>query len=207
MIGMIEDNYIRSLSEFHNNKLKEQIKQHFIDYEEQRFIDTFYHHFWMCNYDRNKIMVDLDDVWKMMGFTQKINAKRILEKQFILGEDYNIKSPIICNHNKIKTRCKICHGCELCFHNIIKSSCYDCSVIEMQIQGGHNIKKYIMTKETFKCLCAKAGTIEGNKIYKCYTKLEKMIQDLNETQFIETNETIGMKGWYYDKNEGLKIMD
>ena len=35
-------------------------------------------------------MIDLDDVWKWLGFQQKYNAKRTLDKHFLVDKDYKI---------------------------------------------------------------------------------------------------------------------
>lgn len=40
--------------------------------------------------DSTKFVVDFDDVWKNVEFTQKINAKRILLKHFTEHIDYKI---------------------------------------------------------------------------------------------------------------------
>jgi phage anti-repressor protein len=41
------------------------------------------------NYDKNNdFIVDLDDVWKWLGFTQKVSAIRVLEKNFTSNIDY-----------------------------------------------------------------------------------------------------------------------
>jgi hypothetical protein len=36
----------------------------------------------------NDFVIDLDNVWKWLGFYQKENAKRLLEKQFVIDKDY-----------------------------------------------------------------------------------------------------------------------
>ena len=44
------------------------------------------------NYDQKKdFVIDLDDVWKWVGFQQKVKAKALLEKHFVIERDY-IKS-------------------------------------------------------------------------------------------------------------------
>lgn len=40
------------------------------------------------NYSRNDFVIDLDEIWQWCGFSQKINAKKVLEKNFILNRDY-----------------------------------------------------------------------------------------------------------------------
>ena len=172
IVKLIQDNPIKTFSDKYNEKFLNEIKKNFVEYEEQLFIDMFYHHFYWCCYLRHGFSVDLDNVWKMIGFTQKGNAKRMLEKYFILDKDYKIES-VICEHSKIYLKCKICDGCNICEHNIIKSTCNSkkCVFVEVPHRGGHNLKSYYLTKHAFKSLCAKAGTKEGDKILYFYEKV------------------------------------
>lgn len=39
-------------------------------------------------------MVDLDNVWKWLGFGQKIDVKRVLEKHFKVDLDYKTASQV-----------------------------------------------------------------------------------------------------------------
>ena len=191
IVELIETNPIKSFSDKYNEKFLNEIKKNFVEYEEQLFIDMFYHHFGWYYYDRPGFNVDLDKVWKMIGFTQKGNAKRMLEKYFILDKDYKIES-VICEHGKIYLRCKICDGRNVCEHNIIKSTCNSkkCVFVEVPHRGGHNLKSYYLTRHAFKCLCAKAGTKEGDKILYFYEKVENIIERLYEDQFFEMEEEL-----------------
>jgi phage anti-repressor protein len=52
------------------------------------------------NYDEyTDYVVDLDDVWKWLGFSQKANTKRVLEKNFIKNKDYKI---LLCKNEEHK---------------------------------------------------------------------------------------------------------
>ena len=52
------------------------------------FVASFYCY---LNCDKkNDFVIDLDNVWKWLGFSSKYNAKRFLEQQFILNTDYKI---------------------------------------------------------------------------------------------------------------------
>ena len=35
-------------------------------------------------------VINLDDVWKWVGFSSKANSKHLLEKQFIIDKDYKL---------------------------------------------------------------------------------------------------------------------
>ena len=59
-----------------------KIKEKFIEDEQQLFVSYF---FCYLKYDKNKdFVIDLDDIWKWLGFKQKNNAKIFLEKNFSL---------------------------------------------------------------------------------------------------------------------------
>ena len=86
IIELIENNPITKLSNTYNNKLLCKIKENFTGLEQQLFITSFYCY---LNYDKSiDFVVDLDNIWKWLGFKQKIDAKRLLEKHFIIDIDY-----------------------------------------------------------------------------------------------------------------------
>ena len=69
----------------------EKVKNTFTEYEQQIFLASFYCY---LKYDyKNDFVIDLDNVWKWLGFSQKYNAKCLLEKQFIINNDYKIFAP------------------------------------------------------------------------------------------------------------------
>ena len=86
IVDLIENNPITKLTGNYSGKMLTKIKQNFSDFEQQLFVTSFYCY---LNYDAKKdFVVDLDNVWKWLGFSQKIKAKNILEKYFIENIDY-----------------------------------------------------------------------------------------------------------------------
>ena len=91
IVELIENNPIARLSDTYQNKLLDKIKTNFTNNEQQLFIASFYCY---LNYDqKNDFVIDLDNVWKWLGFYQKYNAKYTLEKNFIIDKDYKIIAP------------------------------------------------------------------------------------------------------------------
>ena len=91
IVELIENNPITRLSGTYQHKLLNKIKASFTDNEQQLFVASFYCY---IKYDqRNDFVIDLDDVWKWVGFSQKYNAKHMLEKQFFIDIDYKIIAP------------------------------------------------------------------------------------------------------------------
>ena len=88
IVSFIELNPVAKLSSTYNNKLLTKIKENFNESQQQLFISSFYTY---LNYHpTNDFVIDLDDVWKWLGFNQKYNAKRTLEKHFTIDNDYKI---------------------------------------------------------------------------------------------------------------------
>ena len=86
IVNLIENNPITKLNGNYQSKLVEKVKHVFTDYEQQIFVASFY---CFLNYDyKNDFVIDLDDVWKWLGFAQKVKAKILLENHFTLNVDY-----------------------------------------------------------------------------------------------------------------------
>ena len=69
-------------------KLLSKIKEKFTDFEQQLFLSSFYCY---LNCDPiNDFVIDLDNVWKWLGFSQKVDARRLLEKNFTQNIDFNL---------------------------------------------------------------------------------------------------------------------
>ena len=106
IVEAIEYNPNAKLSNTYNNKLIQKIKDNFTLEEQKLYIVSFYSY---LNYDEyNDFVIDLDDVWKWLGFHQKIKAKYLLQKHFKLNSDYKIllcqlaekKKEVSGGHNK-----------------------------------------------------------------------------------------------------------
>jgi hypothetical protein len=85
IVDLIENNPIARLTNTYQNKLLSKIKDNFNDTEQKIFISSFY-----CYLNQNKtdFVIDLDNIWIWLGFSQKIRAKELLEKNFKLDIDY-----------------------------------------------------------------------------------------------------------------------
>jgi hypothetical protein len=86
IVELIEHNPITKLSATYQNKLLTKIKAKFTETEQQLFVASFYG---FLKYDPyTDFVIDLDDVWKWVGFAQKVKATVLLEKHFIINKDY-----------------------------------------------------------------------------------------------------------------------
>ena len=91
IVNLIESNPITKFTGDYQSKLIEKVKNTFTNYEQQLFLSSFYCY---LKYDsKNDFVIDLDNVWKWLGFSQKYHAKYLLEKQFIIDNDYKMFAP------------------------------------------------------------------------------------------------------------------
>jgi hypothetical protein len=86
IVNLIDNNPITKFSGDYQSKLVEKVKNNFTNYEQQLFLSSFYCY---LKYDsKNDFVIDLDNIWQWLGFSQKVNAKMLLEKQFTIEKDY-----------------------------------------------------------------------------------------------------------------------
>lgn len=106
IVELIENNPITCLTDVYQHKLINKIKESFADDEQKMFVASFY---CLLNYKPiEDFVVDLDDIWRWVGFSNKAHAKTLLYKKFIVDKDYQIlltqprkqTKPLRGGHNK-----------------------------------------------------------------------------------------------------------
>jgi hypothetical protein len=165
IVDLIEKNPIMKLSQKYNNIFLEKIQENFNTFEQQLFVGSFYCY---LNYDKNTdFVVDLDNIWRWLGFSQKINARLLIESSFKLDVDYKILSSDDSDEDQI-------------LHSQDKSSSD-----KPKKHGGHNKQTIKLTIRCFKSLCLKAQTKKAGEIHEYYMKMEETLHQILDT---ETNE-------------------
>jgi hypothetical protein len=155
IVELIEKNPITKLSQTYNNFLLEKIQENFSTFEQQLFVSSFYCY---LNYDKNTdFVVDLDNVWKWLGFTQKAHAKTMIEINFKISVDYKIVTSDDSDDDQP------CHSPNKSGSDKPKK------------HGGHNKQTIKLTIRCFKLLCLKAQTKKAGEIHEYYMKLEEII--------------------------------
>ena len=130
IVELIETNPVTKLSNTYNVKLLEKIKVSFTENEQQLFITSFYCY---LNYDKEKdFVVDMDNVWKWLGFSTKQHCKSVLERHFKINIDYTEGS---LTRSRKRSDEELIHE-----------------------KGGQNKQKIMLTIKCFKSLCLKAQT-------------------------------------------------
>lgn len=177
IVELIENQPIGRLTDTYNVKLLDKIKEKFSDEEQQLFIASFYCY---LNYDTEKdFVVDLDDVWKWLGFNKKYNATIALHKHFMENVDYINLAP---------------------YESGARS--------DDEKWGGQNIKKIRMTINCFKSLCLKAQTKKASEIHDYYLKMEKLLHEVIGEESMEFKQIIEEQKRLLDqKDEALVQKD
>ena len=170
IVELIENQPIGRLTDTYNVKLLDKIKEKFSDEEQQLFIASFYCY---LNYDTEKdFVVDLDDVWKWLGFNKKYNATIALHKHFMENVDYINLAP---------------------YESGARS--------DDEKWGGQNIKKIRMTINCFKSLCLKAQTKKASEIHDYYLKMEKLLHEVIGEESMEFKQIIEEQKRLLDQKE------
>lgn len=145
---LIESNPLNKLSTTSNNMLLTKLSELFTTEHQKLFLSSFYCY---LNYDsRTDFVIDLDDVWKWLRFSQKIHAKTLLKKHFTIDIDYQSHSLVRENDPKLST--------------------------ELYPHGGGSVKEKIMMNiRTFKSMCLLAKTSKAKEIHEYYIDLEEAI--------------------------------
>jgi len=161
IVNLIESNPITKLNGNYQSKLVTKVQKNFNNYEQQMFLASFYCY---LNYDyKNDFVIDLDNIWQWLGFSNKAHSKNLLEKQFIINKDYKILLTQLSEQKNAP----------------------EASGAKKDTRGGHNKEKIMLNIDTFKKFCLKAGTKKADEIHEYFIKLESVLQEILVE---ETNE-------------------
>lgn len=160
IVELIEKNPITKLSSDYNIKLLCKIKENFTDMEQQLFLSSFY--CYLNYHPSNDFVIDLDNVWKWLGFNKKYNSERILEKHFRIDTDYKILAPQV--------------GGATSFNN--------------EKWGGHNKKTILLNIHSFKLFCLLAETQKAKDLHTYFIKLEDLLHEILEEEAKELKQKL-----------------
>jgi len=165
IIELIEKNPITKLSQKYNNILLAKLQENFNTFEQQLFVASFYCY---LNYDKNTdFVVDLDHVWKWLGFSQKAHVKPMVESNFKLDVDYKIITSSETDEDQLP-------------HSPNKSGSD-----KPKKHGGHNKQTIKLTIRCFKLLCLKAQTKKAGEIHEYYMKMEDSLHQILDSETSE----------------------
>lgn len=154
IVSLIESTPITRLSGTYQSKILDKVKQVFIENEQQLFITSYY--CYLNYHPTNDYVIDLDNIWKWLGFSQKIRAKELLQKHFIIDKDYKCLLSLEREQTLLTVQVKQ----------------------KPDTRGGHNKETIMMNIKTFKLFCMKAGTKKAEQTHEYYIKLEDILHEV-----------------------------
>lgn len=154
------------LSETYQNRLLQKIQKTFTEVEQELYVTSFYCYLHYTSKD--EFVVDFDKVWKWLGFSRKGHAKIPLIKHFVEGNDYII--------------IRIASEASEANKSPSKSGSY-----------GSNRETIMLTVNTFKKFCLKAGTAKADEIHDYYIKAEALLHETMEEETTELRKQLEAK--------------
>jgi len=130
---------------FQSNLIK-KLEETFTESEQRWYIANLY--MYVNYHPTNDFPIDLENVYKLMGFAHKKNAKRTLENNFTLNEEYKIL--LLPREQNLKKK-------DL---------------------GGRPEEQILLNVDTFKNLCMLTKSEESKKIRRYYIRLETIYNEL-----------------------------
>ena len=183
IVNLIESNPITKLTGNYQSKLVEKVKNAFTNYEQQIFLSSFY--CFLKHDSKNDFVVDLDNVWGWLGFSQKVNAKMLLEKQFEIDKDYK-KSSLLLQQKQTTT--KGGHNKEIFMLNVdtFKKFC-----LKAGTKKADEIHEYFIKLENIIFEITKEECDELKQQMQLeYTKNKDVEEKLKEQKFLEREKIL-----------------
>jgi hypothetical protein len=193
IIALIEKDTSIRLVRSYQTALITKIQNTFNPEEQQLFVASFYCY---LNYDSKKdFVIDFNDVWKWCGFSRKSDGKKVLEKHFVEGVDYNVEiggKPISEDEEKEKS-------------DQSEESIGFAAIAAKPNVGGRPKEKITLTVNTFKKFCMKAGTKKADEVHDYYTKLEELLQETLQEQSDELQKQLEQN--LFETKEKQKLLE
>lgn len=187
IVSLIEKNPLNKFSETYQSRFVQKLKESFSDSDQQLFLGSFYAY---LNHDSNEFVIDLDDIWKWLGFSRKCHCKVVLEKNFQKDIDYKINQ----NENFASEVAEAKSENEIDKEGRKNSS-------EQETRGGYNKEQILMTIKTFKKLCLKSNTKKADQIHEYFIRLEEILHQ------IVSEEAEDLKNKFIVKQKELELKD
>jgi hypothetical protein len=157
IVNLIDKNPIIRLSDNYQSNFLTKLKEKFTENEQRLFVSSFYCY---LNYNsKTDFIIELEKVWKWLGFGRKEECKRVLTKHFRQDIDYKIFTKDFTE----------------------EKAAPQVGGAKKETRGGHNKEQILMSVNTFKKLCLKSNTKKADEIHDYFIKLEESLQEtINE---------------------------
>jgi phage anti-repressor protein len=169
------------------SQLVDQLKEEFTDEEQTWFVANFY--VYLQYHPTNDYPIKLENVWNMIGFATKANAKRTLKNNFVENEDYIVFIPRDENPQTllIPTDEQLFETKKEKFQELSSEN----TVIRRD-DGKFAEETILLNVDTFKNLCMITKTEKSKKIRKYYVKLEQIFSSIINQQRLEFKERMSI---------------
>ena len=155
------------------SKIVDKLNKTFDEQEQHWYVANLY--MYMNYHPTNDYPINLEDVFKMIGFANKENAKRTLKNNFIENDDY-VTLLVPRDEQKLND----------------------------ETRGGHNKETVMLNIDTFKNLCMIAKTEKGKEIRKYYVKLENIYNEIIKEEIQEQKILLENKDKQLENNGELQ---
>lgn len=149
---LIEKNSLTRLTWNYDNKIINKIKEKFTENQQQLFVANAY-----CSLKhdtKSEFIIDLENIWRWLGFQRKEHAKTVLVKNFVVDIDYITKG--FGKKEELEEK---------------ESTETDDKI------GTYNKDKIFLTIYAFKKFSLRAGPKKGDEIFDYYIKIEELLQE------------------------------
>ena len=188
IVHLIENNPLIKLSKTYQCKILQKIQQCFTETQQKLFVSSFYCY---LNYNsKTDFVIELESIWKWLGFSRKDPAKVVLLKHFKQDIDYKIIKPAPATSGVSSKTAPATSG----------------AVLEKQ-NGGQNKEKILMTINTFKKLCLKSDTKKADEIHDYFIKLEELLQEVITEESNELKQQLQIKDIIIQQKDQQFILD
>ena len=136
----------------------------------------------------NDFPINLEHIFKMIGFANKGNPMKTIKSNFTKDEDFIILNSEKCLNNDI-----------LLFRTEKQKT--------GETRGGHNKEQIMLNVDTFKNLCMIAKTEKGKAIRKYYVKLENIYNKIIKEEIEENKKEIENQKLLLEEKETLIVKE
>jgi hypothetical protein len=174
IVSLVDNNPLIKINKNYNNDIIDKILSNFTNNEQQLFVANFYIY---LNYDTRKdYVIELDNIWKWLGFSRIDHCKNVIVNNFKINEDYMAEKAA--------------------------SASAEAGPDERNLGGsGLNKERIKMTVNCFKKLCLKSKTKKADEIHEYYIKMEEI---LNEVLKKQTEELVNQLQILQKENISIK---
>jgi hypothetical protein len=191
IVALVTNNPLTKLTDDYESKIIKKIRERFTNDNQQLFVGNFYCY---LNYNTTTdFIINLDHIWKWLGYSRIDPCKVVLVKNFKIDIDYKIENfaPEISGaktepvHNTEKMN-------KIYFPEDAGEKTEHLEEPK-ETRGGYNKEYITLTINCFKKLCLKSKTTKADQIHDYYIQLEEIMNEIVSEQSEELKHKLLIK--------------